>query len=516
MESSIERISEVECRVKVEIPWEEVSGRLSDKMKDLRRRARLPGFRPGKVPPQVLERMFGKGVREELAHDLVQETFQDAVTRHATTPLTQPVLESTRFDKGVPFTYEARFEVPPRIEPKDYVGVPVRRRPAVAEPAKIDAEVERKREELTELRALPEDTTREITQPLDVWTVDVDGEFGGQRVSRKDVTVEIGSTKNEVVPGLSAAMFDTRLDQVGKVRTLRFTPPAERVRDELKGKEAVLQLGLREVRIKVLPELDDDFARDTGEAESMEELRAKIAEKLRETDGEEAEREARRRLVQALLERNQFEPAPSMVAREVAAQVEQTKRQLANQGLRLAALGTTEAQLAQRIRPQAVFNVKAFLLLDAIGKAESLDVTDEDFEKELAEMAEESGQNLARMRAAMEKNNQLIMLRAQLREERILDFLMGKAEITEAEDPPEEHDDHEGHDHEGHVHAHDHEGHDHEGHDHEGHVHAHAHEGHDHAHEGHEGHDHDHDHAHDGDDHPHAQGGAEGGESSDR
>ena len=90
MESSIERISEIECRVKVEIPWDEVSGRLTAKMKDLQRRARLPGFRPGKVPPQVLERMFGKGVREELANDLAQEPCLTAVTRHSTGQRTPP------------------------------------------------------------------------------------------------------------------------------------------------------------------------------------------------------------------------------------------------------------------------------------------------------------------------------------------------------------------------------------------------------------------------------------------
>jgi trigger factor len=490
MESSIERISEVECRVKVEIPWDEVSGRLSAKMKDLQRRARLPGFRPGKVPPQVLERMFGKGVREELAQDLVQETFQTAVTRHETVPLTQPVVESHRLDKGTPFTYEARFEVPPKLEPKDYAGVPVRRRPAKADDAKVTAELERKREELAEVRPLPEGETREITAPHDVWTVDVEGELAGQRVSRKDVQIEIGSTKNEPVPGLAAAMFDTRLDQVGSIRTLRFTPPADRVRPEFKGREAVLQVGLREVKVKVLPELDDDFARDTGEAESLEELRTKIAERLREADGEEAERDARRRLVATLLERNRFEPAPSMISREVQAQVEQTKRQLANQGLRLAALGMNENQLAQRIAPQATFNVKAFLLLDAIGKAESIEVSDEDFEAELVKEAEESGQNLARMRATMEKNGQLVLLRAQMREERILDFLMGKAEITEADDPAEDHDhdhdhDHAGHDHDHAGHDHDHAGHDHD-HDHAGHDHA----GHDHAGHDHAGHDH--------------------------
>ena len=192
MESSIERISAVECRVKVEIPWAEVSGRLDAKMRDLRKRARLPGFRPGKVPPQVLERMFGKGIRAELAQDLVNETFQTAVTSHETTPLTQPVVEEHQLNKGEAFVYQARFEVPPTVEPKDYKGVPVRRRPSKADPAKVDAEIERMREELSELRPLPEGETREHTKALDVWTVDVEGTIGNQRVASKDVQVEIG------------------------------------------------------------------------------------------------------------------------------------------------------------------------------------------------------------------------------------------------------------------------------------------------------------------------------------
>lgn len=444
MESSIERISEVECRVNVEIPWTDVSGRLADKMRDLRRRARLPGFRPGKVPPAVLERMFGKGVREELASDLVNETFQEAVTQHDTTPLTQPVVEKHALDKGQPFTYAARFEVPPTVEPKNYEGVAVRRRPAKATEEQIEAELNRKRDEQSEVGPLPEGETREVTQPLDVWTVDIDGSIAGQRINRKDIEIEIGSEKNETIPGLAAALFDTRLDQVGQTRELRFTPPPERMRAELRGREAIVQVGLRELRVRVLPELDDEFARDTGEADSLAELRTKIEEKLKADDADVAEREARRRLVESLLELNEFEPAPSMIAREVAAQVEQTKRQLAQQGMNLSAIGTTEQGLAQRIRPQAAFNVKAFLLLDAIGKAQELEVTDDELDKELEEMAEQGNQNVARMKATMEKDGQLLMLRAQMREERILDFLMGKAEITEAEDPVEEQDDEDG------------------------------------------------------------------------
>jgi trigger factor len=442
MQSSVERISPIECRVQVEIPWSDISGRLQEKLRDLGRRARVPGFRPGKVPQNVLERMFGKGVRQDLARDLVQETFQTAVAQNSVIPLTQPVLESSTLENGSPFKYAARFEVPPQIEPKDYTGVPVRRRPATVDPAKVTAELERRREQLTELRPLPEGETRETTAPGDVWTVDVEGTIGTNRVSRKDVRVDIvedpSKATNEFVPGLAAALADTKLADVGKLRTLEFVPPEERMRQDLRGQKAVLGVGLRELRVKHVPALDDDFARDTGDAESLAELTTKIEDKIRQDDADEAERDARRRLVATLLERNPFEAAPSMIAREVAAQVDATKRQLAQQGMKLSNIGTTEQDLSRRIRPQALFNVKAYLLLDAIGKTEAIDVSDEDFEAELVKMAEEGGQNFARMRAQMEKSGQLVLVRAQMREERILDFLMSKAEVTEAADAAED------------------------------------------------------------------------------
>ncbi|MGH1346811.1 MAG: trigger factor [Nannocystales bacterium] len=438
MESSIERISPVECRVKVEIPWADVSTRLIGKMRDLRRQARLPGFRAGKVPDKVLEQRFGKGVREELAGELVQETFQTAMTEHETQPLTQPVVEESSLEKQQPFRYQARFEVRPEIEPKDYTGVSVRRRPAVVDSAKVDADLEERRKKLTELRPLPEDDKREETAAGDVWTIDVEGTLGEQRVARKDVRVDIGETESEFIPGLSAALESLKLSEVGSIKTISFTPPEDRIRAELKGQEAKLELGLREVRLKYVPELDDEFAKDTGDAETLEELKAKISEDIKKADGDEAEREARRRLLTSLLEGNEFEPAPSMVAREVAAQLDQTKRQLAQQGMRLEHMGTNEQQYAARIRPEALFNVKAFLLLDAIGKKETIEVSDEDVQARVNEMAEESGQNVDRMRASMEKSGQLVMIQAGLREERIFDFLMEKAEVTEAPDPEPE------------------------------------------------------------------------------
>jgi len=432
MKAEIERISPVECRVRVEIPWEEVSGRLDTKLRELRGRARIPGFRPGKVPPHVVERMFGRGVRQELSRDLVQETFQTAVAQHDTIALTQPVLESSSLEKGEPFRYEARFEVLPQIEPKDYEGVPVRRRVATIDEEKVEAELKRRQEALAELLPI-EEGTDEPTQAGDVWTVDLEGTLGDTKLSRKDVRIEIGAEAGELIPGLAKSLEGTKRSEVGTTKQISFTPTAARVRPEFKDKQAVLTLGLRDVRLKQIPARDDDFARDTGEAETLAELEDKIRQSVLEADQAEAEIDARRSLVATLLEQNAVDPAPSMIAREVQAQVAATKQQLAAQGLDLAKVGSSEAELAQRIRPQALFNVRAFLLLDAIGKAEKIDVSDEEIEAELKQMAEEKGQNLARMRATMEKDGQLLLLRAQLREERILDFLMDKANVSEGD-----------------------------------------------------------------------------------
>ncbi|KIG18324.1 Cell division trigger factor [Enhygromyxa salina] len=443
MDSQIEQITPVECRVRVTVPWTTVGPRLDTKLRTLGQKARVPGFRPGKVPARVLEKMFGKSARQELANELFQETFQTAMSTHEANPLTQPVLESSALEKDADFVYAARFEIAPKIEPKDYKGVPVRRRPATVDEAKVEAELAKKQEEFTEIRPIERegDDARTTTRDGDVWTVDIDGKIGDEPLSRKDLEITLGKPDTEVVPGLGAEIAKFDLAMVGKSREVVFVPPSERVKPQFRDKPVKLVIAVRDVRETVVPELDDEFARDTGEAETLEELKEQIRAKVSEEDTDVAEREARQRLVEALLERNEFDPAPSMVTREVQAQVDMFKRQLAQQGMTLQQIGSNEAQMAANMRPQATFNVKAFLLLEAIRKAEGIEVPEEELEEEVKQMAEAQGQNPARLRATMEKNNQLLLLRAQMREERVLDFLMGASEVTEAPDPVETNDD---------------------------------------------------------------------------
>ena len=276
------------------------------------------------------------------------------------------------------------------------------------------------------------------TQAGDVWTIDIDGTIGDEPLKRKDLEVVIGSTTNEVVPGLSAALADFNLSLVGQTTKLTFVPPEDRVKAQFRGREVKLTVAMREVRERVVPELDDEFARDTGDAESLAELTGLLRKRIEDEDAEVAERDARQRLVEALLERNDFDPAPSMISREVQAQVQEFKRQLAQQGLTLKQIGASEASMAENMRPQATFNVKAFLLLEAIRSTEGIEVPEEEIDAEIKQMAEAQGQNPVRLRATMEKNNQLLLLRAQMREERVLDFLMNASEVTVAPDPEPE------------------------------------------------------------------------------
>lgn len=440
IESKIEQVGPVECRIRVEIPWEDVEPRVRRRLAELRRQVRLRGFRPGKAPPKMVERMFRKGVEQEVAADLVEETFPELVGTYERRAIGQPTVEELNIEGGEALRYVARFEVPPVVEPKDYKGVPVRRRPVEVDPAEVDRRIEQMRQELAEVGPIPEDEMDRTTEPGDVWTVDLEGRIGDRPVEWTDVQVEIGAPdERSFIPGLAQALSDTVRSEVGGTKQVTFRLPEEGVRPEFAGAEVELTVGLREVRHKKLPDLDDEFARDTGKADTLEELRKKIEEEIRERESLEAEREARMRLVQELLARNEFEVGPRLVGQEVAARVDQFKRQLASRGLRPEQIGASDEQLWQQFAPEATFNVKAFLLLDAIAKAEGIEVSDEEFDEAVEEMAKERNTTAGRLAAQMERSGEAVLLRAQLREEKVLDFLMEHAEVTEAPDPtPEE------------------------------------------------------------------------------
>jgi trigger factor len=438
MQVTIEELSPVEKKVAVEIPWPYVQQKLDEAYRDLGKGVALKGFRKGKVPRPMLEKMFGAQVERDVVQKLVQESFFVAANQHDLKVVAEPVVDDAHLHKGKNFHYSARVEVASSVEPKDYDGVELSERAPKVDEADIDRAVERKRAELTEYRPI-EGRAELVTGPNDVVLLEMKGTIGERTVER-ELMVDLDQPERAFIPGLAEALRGLPLNAAN--HTVEFAvPPAPEPKDgseipkgrvELTGKPVKLVVTFKEVREKQMPALDDEFAKDTGEADTLAELRDKIRARLLEEDEKRAKQELRRDLVKELLKRNSFAVAPALVERQLDALIQRAKLGLAIQGVDVRSLPVDEQRLRDELREQANDEVRAAFLVDAIADKEKVEVTEADLEKRLAEMAAAREKSVARLRAELQKEGRLDGVRHQLREEKTLDLLLTRAKIQKA------------------------------------------------------------------------------------
>lgn len=438
MQVTVEDLSPVEKKVAIEVEWPQVARKLDEAYRELGKGVNLRGFRKGKVPRSVLERMFGKQIEQEVKQRLVQESFVSAVQHHSLAPVVDPIVDDMQLEPNKGFRFSARIEVQAVFEPRDYFEVELEKEV----PAVTDEEVERalveKQRELTQYKRIE---GRTALAAGDVAYVDITGTVGQHPVKREGVMVDVGAPAGEpeALPGLSQALVGVPVE--AKEHPLRFTLPAELPTDpagrpvpaerrDVAGKEAELQITVREPREKLVPALDDDFAKDTGEADTLDELRAKLREKVAADKDRAATSGLRSELLKRVLEKNPFQVAPALVERQAEAMVHRAKLQMAMRGVDPRTIHLDEARLKEDLRPQAIDEVRAMFFLDAVATKEKLEVSEADLEKRLAEMGKERGKNAQRLKAELQKDGKLDSLRHQLREEKTLDLLMSRANIT--------------------------------------------------------------------------------------
>ncbi len=430
MQVTISEISPVEKKVAVEIPWPYVAQKLDDAYKDLSRGVALKGFRKGKVPRPMLEKMFGRQVEQEVIKQLVQESFVAAANEHKIEPVAEPIVDDAHLHKGKPFHYSARVEVRSVVEPKDYEGVELGQRAAAVSDEDVERALERKRQELTEFKPIE---GRGELQPSDVAVIDVTGTIGERKFDKEAMMVDLGEPGREPLPGLQKALVGVPIAASGHQVTFVLPTKEENpdVAAELSGARAVLKISVKEAREKLMPALDDEFAKDTGEADTLAELRDKTRGKLLVEDEKAAKEELKRDLVKELLKRNSFVVAPALVERQLDVMIQRTRLGLAMRGVDYRSAGLDEVRMRDEMREQANDEVRAAFLIDAIAEKEKVEVADADLEKRLAEMAQSRDKSVPRLKAELQKEGRLDALRHQLREEKTLDLLLSRAKINE-------------------------------------------------------------------------------------
>jgi trigger factor len=432
-----EDVSPVEKRLKVEIDKAQVNKKLDDSYRQLSRQVSLKGFRPGKAPRPLLESMFGKKVGSDAARELVNETIGDIIGQQTLRIISEPAIETLPdAQKDVPLRYSARIELMPQIELQDYEGIAVSKREGKATDEQVNAELERRRQSHQELKPIE---GRETAEAGDVLSIQLTGTLSHLTYKDKDMQVDLGKPEQSPIPGLAAALVGVSLSATA--HPIELTMPTEGLPKELGGKTGHFKVAVKAAHVKHVPALDDDFAKDTGEADSLEQLKDKIRASILEEDTEEARHEMRLALVDELLKRNPV-PLPQGLIARLARNFLENERGRMQLQMRLLQdqrkenpdakfTMPTPDQLVQAAQGEAVRNLSIEFVMMALADKEKVEVTEEDVEKHLAELAKERDKNVARVKAEIQREDAgLQQLRAQLRLEKALDVLESKAVIS--------------------------------------------------------------------------------------
>ncbi len=364
MQITIEDISPVEKKVDFELPWSDVAPKLDKAYSDLRRDVRLKGFRPGKVPRAIVERMYRRQVEDEVARDLIESSIGQAIHEKQIQPVAPPTVDNLELKSGEPFKFSARVEVRSQVVPKDYAGVALSKRKAKVTDEQITEALEGYRRRLTEYK--PVEGRRE-TAPTDVLMVEVHGKVGEHKIKRKSLAVDLEDETGGALPGLASRLRGLPID-AAEVE-VKFTLADDIPQKELAGRAVDLRVTIKEAREKKQPAIDDEMAKDTGEAETLEGLREKIRQRLIEADEQRIKREMIQTLVKQLVKTNDFPIAPTLVERHAQAIVNRAKSQLMMAGIDVEGANFDEAKMRQEFRADAEEEARGTILVQAIRSA---------------------------------------------------------------------------------------------------------------------------------------------------
>ena len=425
MQITVQRVSPVVMELQIEVPADTVRNEVDKAYNTLARKAHVKGFRPGKAPRNVLTQLYGPQVQNDVANAIVNTTLPKALTEKNVTPVSQPqVIEAGKVVPTLAFSYKARFEVQPDIDDVKYEGFELVKPPITVEDKMVDEQLEGLRLRHAALK------TPEPARPAqkgDVLTIDFTLDLDGKEVKDgggQGVQLELGS--GQILPELDAALMEKN---VGDKIDVPLTFGDKHPRQDFRGKNALFHVSLSDQKEKILPELDDEFAKDVGQFQTLTELRADIHTRLEKMMKDRSETAVAEQIVVKLNEANPCDVPPSLVEQ----QCRMMEAELTMQARRMGQNFTRQQfdAIRDRMTADAEKKVRAGLLMAAIARKQEMKVTEEDIEKGIQELAQESGKNVAKVRAEYRDKQKRDILLGMILEDKILDFLEARSKITD-------------------------------------------------------------------------------------
>jgi trigger factor len=427
MDVNVEEISALTRKVTVTLPADSVQAKLNQAYDKLKKETKMKGFRRGKVPRSVIEKYYKGQVEAETGEKLVQEHYFDAVENNGVDPIVHPDIKDAKFNEDGTFTFVAEVDVRPEFELSEYKGLEVEKEEILVTAEEVELELAEMQKNLAVLRSV---TDRPI-QKDDIVIVDFQGFHEGEampQVKNDNYSVDVGS-------GNMGVEFEEKLIGMSKgeegVQVVDF--PENHPNPMLKGKKVEFRITVKDVKERVLAELNDDFAKEAGkEFNSLDDLKASIIDRLTKQREERAEGAITDKIMQKLLEANEFEVPNRLVAFEIEQMIKQTEQQFEQSGMSLEAAGLTREKLAEQNAEMAGKRVRGDFILKKIAEVEEIKVLEEDMERGLKRIGDMYNMSVAKVKEFFKNRDDLLPLMNELLNEKILAFLRKEASLVEA------------------------------------------------------------------------------------
>ena len=390
MSVQVENLEKNMAKLTIEVSADKVEKAIQAAYLKEKSKISLPGFRKGKVPRQMIEKMYGAAIfYEDAANRLIQENYGPAVDESGVDVVSRPTIDITQIEKGQPFIFTAEVAVKPEVKLGKYMGVTVTKIDTSVSDEEVDAAVEEERNHNARTVTVQD----RAIQDGDTAVIDFEGFVDG-------VAFEGGKAENHSLVIGSHSFIDTFEEQLigkntGDETEVNVTFPEEYQAEELAGKPALFKVKIHEIKVKELPELDDEFAQDVSEFDTLAEYREDVRKKLGETKEDEARRTKEDEAIKKIVDKSSMEIPEAMIETQVEVMVEEFAQRISQQGLSFEQYmqfsGMTMAKMKEQVKPEALSRIQSSLVLEEIAKAEDIQVSDEDVAAEIEKMAKAYG-----------------------------------------------------------------------------------------------------------------------------
>ena len=387
MSVQVEKLEKNMAKLTIEVSAEELEKALQNAFLKNKNKISVPGFRKGKVPRQMVEKMYGPEIfYEDAANALIPEAYEKALEECGEDIVSSPVIDVTQIEKGKPFIFTAEVALKPEVKLGKYKGVKVEKADTAVTDEEVDAEINKERE--TNARNI--EVTDRAVKDGDMTVLDFEGfvdgvAFEGGKGENYPLTIGSGA----FIPGFEEQLVGA---EIGKEVEVNVTFPEDYQAEELKGKAAVFKCTIKEIKEKELPELDDEFASEVSEFDTLEEYKADVKARLTEKKEKEAKDAKEAAVIEAIVNDSEMEIPEAMLTTQQKQMVDEFAQRIQMQGLSIDQYfqftGTTYDKMIEQVKPQAEKRIKSRLVLEAIVKAENIEASEEDYEEEIKVMAE--------------------------------------------------------------------------------------------------------------------------------